>query len=165
MAVYRQYIKDQVRELLTNYGRIDVIWLDYSFPTGKHGKGRADWDSVGLLKMVRELQPHIIVNDRLDLLDVPGGWDFRSPEQFKPREWVTMNGERVPWETCQTFSGSWGYYRDETSWKSPAQLIELLDRLGEQGRQPAAERRADGARHIRLTRAGPAGRPSGGGWR
>ena len=126
MSVYRQYIKDQVRELLTNYGRIDVIWLDYSFATGAHGKGRADWDSVGLLKMVRELQPHIIVNDRLDLLDVAGGWDFRTPEQFKPREWVTMNGVRVPWETCQTFSGSWGYYRDETSWKSPAQLIELL---------------------------------------
>jgi alpha-L-fucosidase len=126
MAVYRQFVKDQVRELLTNYGRIDVIWLDYSFPTGKQGKGRADWDSVNLLRMVRELQPHIIVNDRLDLLDVPGGWDFRSPEQFKPREWVTMNGQRVPWETCQTFSGSWGYYRDETSWKSPAQLIELL---------------------------------------
>jgi alpha-L-fucosidase len=126
MAVYRQYLKDQVRELLTNYGRIDVIWLDYSFASGKHGKSRDDWDSVNLLKMVRELQPQIIVNDRLDLLDVPGGWDFRTPEQFKPREWVTMNGQRVPWETCQTFSGSWGYYRDETSWKSPAQLIELL---------------------------------------
>jgi alpha-L-fucosidase len=126
MNVYRQYLKDQVRELLTNYGRIDIIWLDYSFPTGTHGKGRADWDSVGLLKMVRDLQPQIIVNDRLDLLDVPGGWDFRSPEQFKPREWVTMNGQRVPWETCQTFSGSWGYFRDEATWKSPAQLIELL---------------------------------------
>ncbi len=126
MAVYRQYLKDQVRELLTNYGTIDVIWLDFSFTSAKHGKGRDDWDSVGLLKMVRELQPQIIVNDRLDLMDVPGGWDFRTPEQFKPREWVTMNGVRVPWETCQTFSGSWGYYRDETSWKSPAQLIELL---------------------------------------
>ncbi len=126
MAVYRQYIKDQVRELLTRYGRIDVIWLDYSFPGAPHGKGRADWDSAGLLALVRNLQPHIIVNDRLDLLDVPGGWDFRTPEQFKPREWVTMNGQQVPWETCQTFSGSWGYYRDETSWKSPAQLIELL---------------------------------------
>jgi alpha-L-fucosidase len=126
MTVYRQYLKDQVRELLTNYGKIDIIWLDFSFAGGGHGKGRDDWDSVGLLKMVRELQPGIIVNDRLDLLDVPGGWDFRSPEQFKPREWVTMNGQRVPWETCQTFSGSWGYYRDETSWKSPAQLIELL---------------------------------------
>jgi alpha-L-fucosidase len=126
MAVYRQYLKDQVRELLTNYGKIDIIWLDYSFPTGKYGKGRNDWDSVALLKMVRELQPGIIVNDRLDLLDVPGGWDFRSPEQFKPAEWVKMNGVRVPWETCQTFSGSWGYYRDETSWKDAKQLIELL---------------------------------------
>jgi alpha-L-fucosidase len=126
MAVYRQYMKDQVRELLTNFGTIDIIWLDFSFTGAGRGKNRDDWDSVGLLKMVRQLQPDIIVNDRLDLLDVPGGWDFRSPEQFKPREWVTMNGQRVPWETCQTFSGSWGYFRDETSWKSPAQLIELL---------------------------------------
>lgn len=125
MAVYRQYLKNQVRELLTNYGKIDIIWLDYSFP-GARGKGRADWDSIALLKMVRELQPGIIVNDRLDLLDVPGGWDFRSPEQFKPAEWVKVNGVRVPWETCQTFSGSWGYYRDETSWKDARQLIELL---------------------------------------
>ncbi len=126
MAVYRQYIKDQVRELLTNYGKIDIIWLDYSFTSRPHGKGRDDWDSVGVLKMVRELQPGIIVNDRLDLLDVPGGWDFISPEQFKPAEWVRVNGVRVPWETCQTFSGSWGYYRDETSWKDSRQLIELL---------------------------------------
>ncbi len=126
MDIYRQYVKDQVRELLTNYGRVDVIWLDYSFPGGKDGKDHDDWDSVNLLKMVRELQPGIIVNDRLDLLDVEGGWDFRSPEQFKPREWVTHNGRRVPWETCQTFSGSWGYYRDEATWKSPKQLLTLL---------------------------------------
>jgi alpha-L-fucosidase len=125
MAVYRKYLKDQVRELLTNYGKIDIIWLDFSFP-GKNGKGRADWDSENLLRMVRELQPGIIVNDRLDLLDVEGGWDFRTPEQFKPREWVTMNGVRVPWETCQTFSGSWGYYRDEATWKDTKQLLVLL---------------------------------------
>ncbi len=125
MSIYRQYLKDQVRELLTNYGRIDIIWLDFSFP-GKNGKGRADWDSENLLKMVRELQPGIIVNDRLDLLGVEGGWDFRSPEQFKPRQWVTMNGVRVPWETCQTFSGSWGYYRDEMTWKDTRQLLVLL---------------------------------------
>ncbi len=126
MNIYRQYIKDQVRELLTNYGTIDIIWLDYSFPSGKHGKGRNDWDSENLLKMVRKLQPGIIVNDRLDLLDVDGGWDFRTPEQFKPSEWVTMNGKRVPWEACQTFSGSWGYYRDEMTWKDTKQLLVLL---------------------------------------
>lgn len=126
MNIYRQYLKDQVRELLTNYGTIDIVWLDFSFPETKHGKGRNDWDSINLLKMVRELQPKIIVNDRLDLMDIEGGWDFRTPEQFKPREWVKMNGKRVPWETCQTFSGSWGYYRDEMTWKDTKQLLVLL---------------------------------------
>lgn len=125
MSKYRQYIKDQVTELLTNYGKISVIWFDFSYP-GKNGKGHEDWDSEGLLKMVRKLQPGIIVDDRLDLKDVEGGWDFTSPEQYKVDKWPEYNGKRVPWETCQTFSGSWGYYRDENTWKSPAQLLELL---------------------------------------
>ena len=62
----------------------------------------------------------------LDLKDVEGGWDFTTPEQVKVPEWPTYNGKKVPWETCQTFSGSWGYYRDEYTWKSPEQLLELL---------------------------------------
>ncbi len=129
MDIYRQYIKDQVREILTNYDKIDIIWLDYSFPTRKdydHGKDRNDWDSENLLKMVRELQPDIIVNDRLDLLDVEGGWDFTTPEQYKVSKWPEKNGMKVPWETCQTFSGSWGYYRDEMTWKDTKQLLVLL---------------------------------------
>ncbi|HKK41657.1 MAG TPA: alpha-L-fucosidase [Bacteroidales bacterium] len=125
MNKYRQYIKDQVTELLTNYGKISIIWFDFSFP-GKHGKGHADWDSENLLKLARKLQPGIIVDDRLDLSNVEGGWDFKTPEQVKVAKWPEVNGKRVPWETCQTFSGSWGYYRDENTWKSPAQLIELL---------------------------------------
>jgi alpha-L-fucosidase len=125
MNRYREYMKNQVRELLTNYGEISIIWFDFSFP-GKNGKGRQDWDSENLLKLARSLQPGIIVDDRLDLRDVDGGWDFTTPEQYKVAKWPEVNGKRVPWETCQTFSGSWGYYRDETSWKSPAQLIELL---------------------------------------
>ncbi len=125
MNKYREYIKNQVRELLTNYGEISIIWFDFSFP-GKNGKGRSDWDSENILKLARSLQPGIIVDDRLDLSDVEGGWDFTTPEQVKVSKWPEVNGKRVPWETCQTFSGSWGYYRDETSWKSPAQLLELL---------------------------------------
>jgi alpha-L-fucosidase len=125
MNKYREYIKNQVRELLTNYGEISIIWFDFSFP-GRNGKGHDDWDSEGLLKLARSLQPGIIVDDRLDLRDVEGGWDFTTPEQVKVEKWPEINGKRVPWETCQTFSGSWGYYRDETSWKSPAQLLELL---------------------------------------
>jgi alpha-L-fucosidase len=125
MNKYREYMKNQVRELLTNYGEISIIWFDFSFP-GKNGKGRNDWDSENLLKLARSLQPGIIVDDRLDLRDVEGGWDFTTPEQVKVTKWPEVNGKKVPWETCQTFSGSWGYYRDETTWKSPAQLLELL---------------------------------------
>ncbi|MGB2908095.1 MAG: alpha-L-fucosidase [Candidatus Aminicenantaceae bacterium] len=122
---YQAYIKNQVRELLTQFGRIDELWLDFSYP-GPDGKDREDWDSVNLLKMVRELHPHILVNNRLDLNDVPGGFDFATPEQYSPRDWVRQDGNIVPWETCQTFSGSWGYHRDEGTWKSVHQLITLL---------------------------------------
>ncbi len=125
MGKYAEYLAGQVRELLTGFGPIDVLFLDYSFP-GPGGKGREDWRSEDLIKMIRALQPGILVNDRLDLLDVPGGWDFRTPEQFVPRSWLEADGRRVPWETCQTFSGSWGYHRDESTWKSARQLIVML---------------------------------------
>ncbi len=125
MAVYREYLKNQVREILTNYGKIDILWLDFSFP-GEFGKGRDDWGSVELVKMVRELQPGIIIDDRADLQDFEGGWDFMTPEQYKVDKWPELNGVKVPWETCQTFSGSWGYYRDEYTWKDNKQLLVLL---------------------------------------
>ncbi len=125
MGIYRQFLKDQVREILTNYGKIDMLWLDYSFP-GEFGKGRDDWGSVELMKMVRELQPGIIVNDRADLKEYWGGWDFTTPEQFKVQSWPEIDGEKIPWETCQTFSGSWGYHRDEQTWKDNRQLLGLL---------------------------------------
>jgi alpha-L-fucosidase len=125
MSKYREYLKNQVRELLTNYGEISVIWFDFSFP-GKNGKDHNDWGSEDLLKMVRTLQPGIIIDDRLDLKDMDGGWDFESPEQYKVEKWPERNGKKVFWETCQTFSGSWGYYRDENTWKSTPQLLELL---------------------------------------
>lgn len=124
MKKYQQYMKNQLTELLTQYGQIDELFLDFSYP--EQGKGRADWDSEGLLKLIRKHQPQIIVNDRLDLLDTDWGWDVRTPEQFMPQEWVKVNGQKVPWETCQTFSGSWGYHRDENTWKSVDQLLVML---------------------------------------
>ena len=122
---YTEYLHAQVRELLTKFGRIDYIFFDFSYP-GQDGKGRDDWQSEKLLKMVRQLQPHILINDRLDLNDVPGGWDIKTPEQLMVRERVKVDGKPVLWETCQTFSGSWGYHRDESSWKSVEQLVQML---------------------------------------
>ena len=52
--------------------------------------------------------------------------DVITPEQYTPRTPPLINGREPTWEMCQTFSGSWGYYRDEESWKSPAQLIQIL---------------------------------------
>ena len=122
---YAEYLHAQVRELLTEFGRIDVLFLDFSYP-GEDGKGREDWQSEKLVRMVRELQPHILINDRADLLDTDWGWDFRTPEQVMVREWPQVDGQRVLWETCQTFSGSWGYHRDEATWKSVDQLVRML---------------------------------------
>ena len=93
MSIYRKYLKNQITEILTNYGDISILWLDYSFP-GKHGKGRDEWGSVELVKLVRKLQPNIIINDRADLKDYDGGWDFTTPEQFKVSEWPKYKGEK-----------------------------------------------------------------------
>ena len=126
MNRYRKYMFDQVREILTRYGKIDIIWFDYTSKDKEYGNTYKDWDAVNLVKMTRELQPGILMDNRLDLMDTDDGWDFVTPEQFKASAWPTVRGKRVPWETCQTFSGSWGYYRDEMTWKSVPQLIGLL---------------------------------------
>ncbi|RJV93635.1 alpha-L-fucosidase [Subdoligranulum sp. AF14-43] len=126
---YAQYMRDQIRELLTNYGKIDILWMDYSYPGREHGwmrgKGKDDWESEELIAMIRSIQPDIIINNRTGIEQ-----DLWTPEQYQPTTWPRHNetGELVTWEACQTFSGSWGYHRDELSWKSPEMLINLLIR-------------------------------------
>ncbi len=122
---YAEYLRNQVQELLTQFGDLDILWCDFSYPSrpGWVGKGHEDWESEKLYALIRKLRPKIILNDRLDLAE---GWDIKTPEQFQPRKWVTFGGQRVTWEACQTFSGSWGYHRDESSWKSEEQLVQML---------------------------------------
>lgn len=125
MAKYREYLKNQVTELLSNYGKIDIIWFDFSYPRKDGlGKGKDDWNSLELIKLARRLQPQIIVDNRLNLEEYEDGGDFVTPEQVKPADLVRYKGKT--WETCQTFSGSWGYYRDEHTWKSHRKLLDLL---------------------------------------
>jgi alpha-L-fucosidase len=120
---YAKYMRDQVTELLTNYGKIDILWFDFSYP-GENGKGRDEWESEKMIKLVRKLQPDIIVDNRLDL---PGSGDIVTPEQYTPdKELVDEDGKPVVWEGCQTLSGSWGYHRDEASWKSVKMCVEML---------------------------------------
>ncbi|GAG51666.1 unnamed protein product, partial [marine sediment metagenome] len=52
--------------------------------------------------------------------------DYWTPEQVQPEGWYEVDGEPVLWEACQTFSGSWGYHRDEATWKSVGMLLRML---------------------------------------
>ncbi len=128
MRRYAQYMRDQVTELLTQYGKIDILWFDFSYPppdgNPEHGKGSLQWESEELIRVVRRLQPEIIVDNRLDL---PGSGDIMTPEQYTPEApLIDESGKTAIWEGCQTFSGSWGYHRDEQSWKSVKQCIDML---------------------------------------
>ena len=126
MAVYAQYMRNQIQELLTDYGQIDILWYDFSYPGGEpwpNGKGKDDWESEKLLELTRKLQPEILIDNRAEIEQ-----DIWTPEQFQPNQWLAHpeTGELVVWEACQTFSGSWGYYRDELTWKTPEMLIRML---------------------------------------
>ncbi len=127
MAEYVAYLHGQTRELLTGFGKLDIMWFDFSYRQRdwgwSRGKGRDHWRSEELIAMVRELQPGIIVNDRLDL---PEEADFKTPEQYQPRGWMEVNGKRVVWEACQTLNGSWGYDRDNLDWKPVDMLVQML---------------------------------------
>ncbi len=122
---YADYLHGQARELLTQFGRVDIMWYDFSYSDRdwgwSAGKGKDEWRSEELLAMTRQLQPGIIVNDRLEI-----GGDIKTPEQYQPREGMTVDGQPVVWEACQTLNGSWGYDRDNLDWKSSAILVQML---------------------------------------
>ena len=137
MKKYTEYMRNQVTELMTNYGKIDIFWADFSYtrrpttPAGirdgsapwMQGKGKDEWEAEKLIELIRKLQPGIIINNRTGIEQ-----DIWTPEQYQMLEWVKHKdtGELLTWEACQTFSGSWGYHRDEMTWKSPQMLIEML---------------------------------------
>lgn len=110
------YIHGQIRELLTNYGKIDIMWYDVSWPLDAAG-----WESEKMNRMVLELQPDIIMNNRNQL---PG--DFGTPEQHIVPE------DRM-WEACMTFNESWGYTPIDTRWKDAWTVISMLRQVAAGG--------------------------------
>jgi alpha-L-fucosidase len=125
---YASYMREQVSELLTGYGDIDVMWFDFSYPKKTDdprgpGKSREDWESEALVQRIRSLRPGVIIDDRLDL---PGSGDFVSPEQFTPRTGLMRDGKPAVWEACQTMGGWWGYQRESSSWRGADELIRTL---------------------------------------
>ncbi len=127
---YVDYMHGQVRELLTNYGKIDIMWYDFSYD---HMSGET-WKASELIRTVRELQPHIIIDNRLDGSDsikssnpLAYAGDFASPEQTIPSEGVVdENGDSIPWEACITLNNNWGYHSSDRQYKSAKVVIRKL---------------------------------------
>jgi alpha-L-fucosidase len=109
---FLDFIQGCVRELCTNYGRIDIFWHDVSWPL----KTPEAWESYKMNSMIRELQPHILINNRSKLDE-----DFGTPEEH-----VTAAEEGRNWEACMTFNGSWGYMPISPDWRSAREVVSML---------------------------------------
>ena len=107
---FERKAKPQIRELLTHYGPIAVLWFDTPEEISKA-------ESLELFKMVRQLQPNCIINQRIG----NRYGDYRVAEQQIPAA-----GYSDPWETCMTLNRHWGYYLGDEDWKSPEYLIRHL---------------------------------------
>jgi alpha-L-fucosidase len=104
------YVHGQIRELITNYGKIDILWYDVAWPLDAKG-----WESEKMNDMVFQLQPEIIVNNRNKL-----DGDFATPEQRIQAE------QKRAWESCMTMNDSWGYQTTDDNWKTPKTIVRNL---------------------------------------
>ncbi|HEY4552165.1 MAG TPA: alpha-L-fucosidase [Bacillaceae bacterium] len=125
-SIYQQYLHNQVEELVTNYGKIDYFWFDFSYGDRNwgwaKGKGAKDWKSEELEDMILSHQPHMIFNDRLDL-----GRGVYTPEQYQPTKLLfSKNGKKRIWEACQTFNERWTYNPNNHHRKSSEMILKLL---------------------------------------
>ena len=125
---YVDYMHAQVKELVSNYGQIDLLWFDFSYGSFK---GEA-WRASDLIRMVRVHQPDILIDNRLggDMFahepEIYAG-DFHGPEQGVPRvPLVDVDGRPVPWESCITLNNSWGYSSMDNGYKDSRFVIRTL---------------------------------------
>ncbi|KAA5808430.1 alpha-L-fucosidase [Thermoanaerobacterium thermosaccharolyticum] len=125
---YIDYMHGQVRELTTNYGKLYILWFDFSYDD----KTGDTWRASDLVKMVRSNQPEILINSRLggNLKSINPeiyAGDFATPEQMIPAEGIFDElGNPVPWEACITMNDHWGYCAVDKNFKSAKQIIRLL---------------------------------------
>ena len=131
---YLDYLHAQVRELCTRYGQLDLLWFDFSY-----GDLRGEaWRAAELVRMVRALQPQVILNNRLEVSGEgfgsllsgepsPFSGDFVSPEQIIPPQGIRdQQGREVLWEACVTMNNHWGYCAQDRHFKPAPMLIRKL---------------------------------------
>ena len=131
---YLEFMHGQVRELCTNYGKLDILWFDFSY-----GDLRGEaWKATKLIEMVRSLQPDVIIDNRLEVSGEGFGslaackptayhGDFVSPEQIIPPHGLRdVKGEPLVWESCVTMNNHWGYHATDRYFKPAPMLIKNL---------------------------------------
>ncbi len=131
---YLTYMHGQVKELVTNYGKLDLLWFDFSYDDMCGEK----WKATDLIRMVREYQPDVVIDNRLEGAGDNHGsiatanpliysGDFASPEQIIPPGGVQDElGEQIPWELCATMNNHWGFCNYDYDYKSPEMLVRKL---------------------------------------
>jgi len=155
------YLKPQLKELLTNYGPLGILWFD--------GEWIGDWKAEmgkDLYAWCRSLQPGLIINNRVGKarnsmqgMDKGEGavGDYGTPEQEIP---ATGFGPGADWESCMTMNDTWGYKRNDNNWKSTATIIHMLIDCASKGGNfllnvgPTAEGELPGPSLERLAEAG-----------
>ncbi len=120
--IYQKYLYSQVEQLMSDYGKIDLLFFDY---TSRY-KTSEEWDPEHLLEMVYRLQPEIIVNDRLSFDKSSFAGDYLTPEISVPNHPLKRNGAPVPWETCMTMNNHWGYAEDDHDFKEVSTVMTAL---------------------------------------
>jgi len=113
---YVEYLHGQVREILTNYGKIDGLWFDNLRGRGNNPEAAKLWRAEELFKMARKLQPHLIINDRCGL-----DADYYTPENSIG----FFNNER-PWETCATLNSQWAWKPGDKFFRTLPECIHSL---------------------------------------
>ncbi len=131
---YLEYMHGQVKELVSGYGKLDLLWFDFAYDDMSGEK----WRASDLIKMVRSYQPDVIIDNRLEGAGDNHGsiatehpliysGDFASPEQIIPPEGVRdEKGELIPWELCATMNNHWGYCNFDHQYKTARMLVRKL---------------------------------------
>ena len=131
---YLDYMHGQVEEIVTNYGKLDILWFDFSYDDMCADKWRAE----ELIQMVRKHQPDVIIDNRLEgsgekngsiVTETPNSYsgDFASPEMIIPPGGMRdLKGNPIPWELCATLNNHWGYCYHDHTYKTPQTIIRKL---------------------------------------
>ena len=131
---YLDYMHGQIREICTNYGKLDLLWFDFAY-----GDLRGEaWRGTELVSMVRTLQPDVLIDNRIEVSGEgfgslyqcdpkPYHGDFVTPEKFIPPQGIRdVQGNPMVWEACITMNNNWGYCPEDKHFKSAPLLIKKL---------------------------------------